>query len=80
VNDVLERIIRGPEPPVGIPYRQHPTLRCVLGLHRWDEVWDFTQIHPTEYTQDGRYGAEFAVNLDRPCDYVECARCGRMRG
>lgn len=75
---LAERVIFGPEPPVGVARFPRPSTRCLLGLHLWRRVWDFTRVEESE--EDGKHTARFSVNLDRPCDYVECARCNRMRG
>ena len=76
-NELLERIILGPFPPVGRPYRPRPSLRCLVGLHRWSEVWEFTQTSTS--TNGGRWTVEASVNLDREPDYIACVRCPARR-
>lgn len=77
--DFMERLIFGDGPPIGVPYRPFASIRCRLGLHLWNRVWDFTRISE-EAVGIRDYRASFSVNLDRPHDYVECARCRKMRG
>lgn len=88
---VARRILRGPEPPPGVPYTPRPSLRCRLGLHDWHSVWAFTRIeeshefgewHEREdgvIARDSAYRAEFAVRWDREPDYSGCSRCEAIR-
>lgn len=76
-SGLLTRIVRGPEPPLGVG-RPHPSLRCRVGLHLWAETW---QAILTDQRTDGlgSHSASFGFNLDRPADYEACWRCNVMR-
>jgi hypothetical protein len=72
----LDRLLYGPEPPVGKPYTPRAHWRCAIGLHRRSEVWSFTTL---SHRIDGRNHEKLmALNLDRPPDHVRCVWCGRV--
>lgn len=84
---LFERIVFGPEPPIGVTYRSEPTLRCRIGLHRMQAAWDLTRVEAeTRHLQDadGSVVSEtrqlFQTMLARPPDYHLCGRCGTMAG
>lgn len=78
VRSGLTSFLRGPEPPLGVPYTPHRTWRCVLGLHLWAQCWDFTRTESLALTPEGFEGT-YGVNLDRPPDYTICRWCNRMK-
>jgi hypothetical protein len=78
---LVDRIVYGPSPPVGRPYKLRWRLRCALGLHRRAETWEFTTLgQMDEELPDGswRHEKRVGINLDREPDYVGCQWCRRI--